>query len=99
MISPSKESNRWSEELVDVVEAQHIEGTRVQVTFEDGVTGVVDLASILSYRGIFAPLRDQAKLRELRVDPEAGTIVWPNGADIAPETLRRAVLEAASRSA
>jgi len=37
--------------------------------------------------GVFEPLRDSAYFARLKADPEAGTVVWPNGADIAPETL------------
>jgi hypothetical protein len=77
---------------VDVVAAELLEGTSLRLTFDDGVTGVVDLAELITYRGVFAPLRDPAVFRQLRLDPESGTIVWPNGADIAPETLHRAVL-------
>jgi hypothetical protein len=37
---------------------------------------------------VFEPLRDPARFAELRVDSECGTVVWPNGADLAPEALR-----------
>jgi Protein of unknown function (DUF2442) len=60
---------------------------RVRVRFEDGLTAEVDLSYLSSYGGAFEPLRDIAYFRQLRADPEAGTIVWPNEADIAPETL------------
>jgi hypothetical protein len=59
----------------------------VHVRFEDGLTADVDLSYLLDYGGVFEPLRDIEYFRGLRADAEAGTIVWPNEADIAPETL------------
>ena len=53
----------------------------------DGLAADVDLSYLLDYGGVFEPLRDPAYFRQLRAHPEAGTIVWPNEADIAPETL------------
>lgn len=66
--------------------AQPLGGCVVRVHFEDGTAGDVDLSYLLDYGGVFEALRD-SELRRLRADPEAGTIVWPNQADIAPETL------------
>jgi len=60
---------------------------RVQVSFDDGLSAEVDLSYLLDYGGVFEPLRDLGYFRRLRADREAGTIVWPNEADIAPETL------------
>lgn len=59
----------------------------VYVRFEDGVTAHLDLSYLLDFGGVFKPLRDIEYFRQLRADPAAGTIVWPNEADIAPETL------------
>ena len=59
----------------------------MSVRFEDGICGDVDLSYLTEYGGVFEPLRDPTYFAQLRVDPEAGTIVWPNDADIAPETL------------
>jgi hypothetical protein len=59
----------------------------VHVRFEDGLTADVDLSYLLDYGGVFEPLRELDYFRQLRADTEAGTIVWPNEADIAPETL------------
>ncbi len=59
----------------------------VHVRFDDGLGADVDLSYLLEYGGVFEPLEDIAYFRRLRADREAGTIVWPNDADIAPETL------------
>ena len=48
---------------------------------------MVDLSDLVDYGGVFEPLRGPAYFRQLRADAEAGTIVWPNEADVAPETL------------
>lgn len=70
-----------------LVEAKAEDDHRVMVRFEDGVTAELDLSYLLGYGGVFEPLRDIDYFRKLRADPVAGTIVWPNEADIAPETL------------
>ncbi len=70
-----------------LIDAQPSAGYAVNVRFKDGVAAEVDLSHLLDYGGVFEPLRDVEYFRQLRVDPEAGTIVWPNEADIAPETL------------
>jgi hypothetical protein len=70
-----------------LVDARVGDGHLVYVSFEDGLAVEVDLAYLLDYGGVFEPLRDVDYFRQLRADPEAGTIIWPNQADIAPETL------------
>jgi uncharacterized protein DUF2442 len=63
------------------------DGYTVHVRFEDGTSAHVDLSYLVDYGGVFEPLHDVGYFRQLRADAEAGTIVWPNEADIAPETL------------
>lgn len=70
-----------------LIEAESSEGYVVRVRFDDGLTADVDLSYLLDYGGVFEPLRDIGYFRQLRADPAAGTITWPNAADIAPETL------------
>jgi hypothetical protein len=50
-------------------------------------SGIVDLGPHLSFRGVFEPLKDPAYFAQVRVDPELGSVVWPNGADLDPDVL------------
>jgi len=70
-----------------LVEAEPLYGHTVRVRFEDGTAADVDLSYLLEHGGVFESLREPEFFRRLRADSEAGTIVWPNEADIAPETL------------
>ena len=60
---------------------------RLRLGFSDGLIRDVDLTRLGERGGVFVPLRDPDYFAQVRVDPEAGTIVWPNEADVAPETL------------
>ena len=70
-----------------LVEATPLAGYTVHVRFEDATVADVDLGYLRDGGPVFEPLRDPEFFRRLRADEEAGTIVWPNDADIAPETL------------
>lgn len=72
--------------LPAVVGAAVVGDHRLRLLFDDGTVGDVDLSS-MEWRGIFEPLRDPRYFAQVKVDHEAATVVWPNGADIAPETL------------
>jgi hypothetical protein len=73
--------------LKDVVAVEALEPYRLRLVFEDGVAGEVDVARLVRFEGVFAPLSDPAGFRAVRVEPEAGTVVWPNGADLDPDVL------------
>lgn len=73
--------------LKDIVEARATGGHRLYLRFEDGVDGEVDLSKLIEFRGVFAPLQDVQELAKVRVDPELGTVCWPNGADLDPDVL------------
>ena len=73
--------------LKDVVAVEALEPYRLRLVFEDGVAGEVDVARLVRFEGVFAPLSDPASFRAVRVEPEAGTVVWPNGADLDPDVL------------
>jgi hypothetical protein len=75
------------EEMVRVKGVEVLDGFKVRLTFTNESRKVIDLDAYL--RGpVFEPMRTDPKLfRAVRVDEEAGTIVWPNGADLDPDVL------------
>ena len=73
-----------------VIEARALHAYRLELAFSDGIRGVVDLSRrILGRGGVFRALEDPEFFRQVRVDPELGTIVWPNEADFCPDLLYR----------
>lgn len=72
----------------EVIEARYVNGYVVWLRFRDGTQGEIDLGSAL-FGPVFEPLKDTETFKKFRVDPEFQTLVWPNGADIAPEFLHR----------
>ena len=63
----------------------------VNLSFTDGSETTVDLTPWIEGRtGVFSALQDPAFFSRVGVDPEAGTIVWPNGADLDPDVLYEA---------
>lgn len=70
-------------------EVEPLEGFVLRLTFDDGTVRYVDLEAEL-WGPVFDPLRDDPQLfRQVRVDEQLGTIVWPNGADLDPDVLHR----------
>lgn len=77
--------------LPSVVRADYRGGFRIHLTFNDASEGTVDFEEWLD-GPVFEPLKKSPYFRRFFV--EGGTVVWPNGADIAPETLYDAAVRA-----
>lgn len=73
--------------IVDVTHVEVLEPYRLRLEFDDGTSGEVDIAQLVTFQGVFEPLREPGAFRQVRVDEGLGTIVWPNGADIDPFVL------------
>jgi Protein of unknown function (DUF2442) len=69
-----------------ITSAVYIEAYRLRIAFADGKTGDINLEREL-WGEMFEPLKNLEVFKQFRVDPELNTIVWPNGADLAPEFL------------
>lgn len=74
--------------FLHVVDAKYIEGHRVEIRFNDGTGGEVDLSESLE-GPIFEPLQNVQFFRRFSI--EGHTLCWPNGADFAPEYLHELV--------
>ncbi len=73
--------------LKDIVEVSVRSNHRLHIRFEDGVSGEIDVAAISNFVGVFAALRDEASFAQAALNPELGTVQWPNGADLDPDVL------------
>jgi len=58
----------------------------LRITFDDDAQQIVDFEPVLAGE-IYSPLRNRILFNQVKIDPEAHTLVWPNGADFDPETL------------
>ena len=70
--------------LPTVVQAEYVGGRRISVTFSDGLQSTIDFSEWL-IGPVFEPLHEAEYFKRFFID--GGTLAWPNGADIAPETL------------
>ena len=66
--------------------AEYLESYKIRLVFSDGKTRIIDLEDEL-WGEMFEPLKDLATFQQFKVNPELRAIVWPNGADLAPEFL------------
>ena len=70
--------------FLTVVDAEYCGEFKIRLIFNDGVAGTIDFSDWL-HGPVFEPLKDPAYFARFFI--EGGTVAWPNGADIAPETL------------
>lgn len=80
-------------QLVSVIEARYVSGYRLRLRFSDGAEKTVDFSSWL-HGPVFQPLREISVFKKFFL--AGGTVCWPNGADVAPESLRSAQDSSAS---
>ncbi len=83
--------------ILRICEAQVCGPHSLRLTFNDGTTKEVNVQSLLDGE-IFNPLRDPAFFARVELDSVCGTVVWPNGADFAPEALHELSAEPAHES-
>ena len=74
--------------VIRVIEVEPLDGFSLRLLFDDGAERTVDLKDEL-WGPVFEPLRADPELfRQVQVDRQLGTIIWPNGADMDPDVLR-----------
>jgi len=83
--------------LPRIQNVRHVRDFRIWLRFADGLEGEIDLEPELQGE-VFEPLRDPQMFARLRMDPELNTVVWPTGADFAPEFLYQRVRSAPGSS-
>jgi len=74
--------------ILRVTKARYLNRYKIHVEFNDDSCGEIDLGERLT-GSMFEPLNDKGLFAKFRVDDELGTIVWENGADLAPEYLKK----------
>ncbi len=72
--------------FLHVTNARYLEGYKLEVSFNNGRKGIADLTEALK-GPVFEPLKNKSVFSAFTVDKELETIVWPNGADLAPEYI------------
>ena len=77
--------------ILHITDAKHLRDYQLWLKFNDGSEGIVDLVGEL-WGTVFEPVKDLTLFSQVKLDKELASMVWPNGADFAPEFLH-ALLE------
>ncbi len=73
--------------IKDVISASYKGEYNIEVTFEDGATGIVDFSKYLEKGGVFNKFKDIEFFKTFTINEELGVLTWGDEIDIAPETL------------
>lgn len=71
----------------EVIEAKYIDGYKLELVFENGKKGIVDLYGYIQKGGVFSRFSDIEYFKRFYINKELGVLCWPDDVDIAPETL------------
>lgn len=82
--------------LYDIVEVRVVKDYVVYLRFEDGTEGEVDISELVPFKGVFLKLKDLNYFAKVFINPELGTIVWDNGADLSPSYLYSLISKSAA---
>lgn len=70
-----------------ITDVRHVHDYILELTFADGHAAQLDFEELVGRGGVFAVLEDIVLFRQVQVDEEAGTLVWPNGVDFCADVL------------
>lgn len=71
----------------DIKEAKHICGYKLEIIFADGKQGIIDLEDYVKKGGLFERFSDFSYFLKFYIDKELFVLSWPDGLDIAPESV------------
>ena len=75
----------------DIIEVTTLKDYQLHIKFADGAEGIVDIAKLVPFEGIFEPLKDKTYFDRVTINKDIGTICWENGADISPALLYKSI--------
>lgn len=75
-----------ADRILHILDVAVVTGFILKLEFDDGTVKSVDVKPLLT-GPVFKPLHDLSFFAKVSIDPVSQTVVWPNGADFAPEAL------------
>ena len=74
--------------MPDIIAAHAISPRTLSIQFDNGYQGALNLDDFINnYTGVFKPLLDPEYFNRLSINTDLGTICWPNGADLCPDSV------------